>query len=146
MTTHLKVQPHKIVNLQSFTVPPDNALGNRFFYDRQAGSPFAVPKGWSFIVTDIIVFPSPSSGPIPDPSRFVYAVISFTNGGERNFQASVFNDDFRHFSLTSAIVIPPGHAPQFRNTTFSNTPAEAQLLGYFTEGAGLGPGEVAKFF
>jgi hypothetical protein len=146
MATHLNVLPNKIVNLQSFTIAPDNSLGNKFFYDRQADAPFVVPKGWSFIVTDIIVFASPLSGPIPDPNRFVFAVVSFTNGSERNFQASVFGDESKHFGLTSAIVIPPGHEPQFRNTTFSNSYAEAQLLGYFAEGSGLGPGEQVTFF
>jgi hypothetical protein len=146
MATHLNALPNKIVNLQTFTIPPDNSLGYKFFYDRQEGSQFAVPKGWSFIVTDVVIFASPLAGPIPDPDRFVYAVVSFTNGSERNFQASVFGDDTRHFSLTSAIVIPPGHEPQFRNTTFSNSSAEAQLIGYFTEGAGMRPGERATFF
>ncbi len=146
MTTHLKVQPNRIVNLQTFTIPPDNELGYRFYYDRQEGSPFYVPKGYSFIVTDIVVFASPLAGPIPDPSRFVYAIVSLTNGSERNFQVSVFGDDSRHFGLTGAMIVPPGHQPQFRNTTFSNSSAEAQLIGYFTEGAGLEPGEDVSFY
>lgn len=141
--THLNVEPRQMVELTSMTIAPNNSTGNLFFYDRDASAPFQVPKGWSFVVTDIIMYPSPvSEGPIPSPSRFVLAVVSFTNGGERNFQTAIEGDGTRHFPLSGAFVVPAGHAPQFRNTTFSNSHAEAQLLGYFVHAPGLAPGQV----
>jgi hypothetical protein len=139
--THLQVQPRKIVFLSSFTIAPNNQVGNRFFYDRHAEAEFSVPDGWSFLVTDIIVYASPVQGPLPDPNRYILAVIDFTNGGDRSFTAAVLTDATRHFPLTSAFVIPGGHAPAFRNTTFSTSHAEANLLGYFVQDDGLGPGE-----
>ncbi|MDQ2987621.1 MAG: hypothetical protein M3R60_00795 [Pseudomonadota bacterium] len=140
--THLNVQPRQMVSLESMGIAPNNAGGNKFFYDRQSGSPFVVPRGWSFVVTDIIAFATPTGeGPIPNPNRFVLAVVSFTNGGERTFQVAMQGDGTFHFPLTGAFVIPAGHEPTFRNTTFSNSHAEAQLLGYFVHADGLGPGE-----
>jgi hypothetical protein len=141
--THLNVAPRQMVNLSSMDIAPNNSPGNLFYYDRNARSPFQVPKGWSFVVTDVIVYSSPiGEGPVPSPSRFVLAVVSFTNGGDRILTVTVEGDATRHFPLSGAFVIPAGHAPEFRNTTFSNTHAEAKLLGYFVHAPGLGPGEV----
>ena len=130
-----------MVELSSMTIAPNNNTGNKFFYDRVASSPFQVPKGWSFVVTDIILYASPVAGPIPDPNRFVLVFVGFTNGEERSFQAAIRGDETKHFPLSGALVIPAGHEPTFRNTTFSNSHAEAKLLGYFVHSPGLAPGE-----
>lgn len=140
--THLNVQPKKMVALSSMGIAPKNEVGNKFFYDRDSAAEFTVPKGWSFVVTDIIVYATPTQeGPIPNPNRFVFVVISFTNAGERTFQATILGDETKHFPLSGAFVVPAGHEPQFRNTTFSNSHAQGQLLGYFVQAEGLGPGE-----
>lgn len=140
---HLNVPQRKMVFLSSFTIPNDNSGGHQFFYDREASAPFSVPKGWSFIVTDIIVYASPLAGPLPDPNRYILAVVAFTNGEARQFTASFLTDNTMHAPLTGAYVVPSGHTPTFRNTTFSTSYAEANLLGYFVQGDGLGPGEPA---
>jgi hypothetical protein len=139
--THTNVLPNRMVALSSMTVSPDNSLGHLFFYDRNENSPFLVPRGWSFVVTDIIIFPA-TTGQIPNPNRFVLAVVSFTNGSDRVFEVAVTGDQTVQYGLTGAYVIPAGHAPQFRNTTFSNSTAEAKLLGYFVQAVGLNPGQV----
>lgn len=139
--THLNVQPRRMVALSSMGVAPNNELGNLFYYDRFPDAPFSVPKGWSFVVTDIIVYATPIAGPIPNPNRFVFVVVSFTNEINRFFQAAIQGDATKHFPLSGAFVVPAGHVPQFRNTTFSNSYAQGQLLGYFVQAVGLGPGE-----
>jgi hypothetical protein len=57
-TTHLNVEVENLINLESFCMNNDNSSDNQFFYDRQSQSPFSIPKGFSFVVTDIIVFPN----------------------------------------------------------------------------------------
>jgi hypothetical protein len=141
--THLNVHQKKMVYLSSFTIRNDNTGGHLFYYDRQFDAPFSVPKGWSFVVTDVTVAASPVAGPLPDPNRYILAVVNFTNNGERTFQASLLTDNTMHTAFTGAYVIPAGHTPTFRNTTFSTSYAEAKLLGYFVPGDALGPGEPA---
>ncbi len=82
---HLNAPQRKMVFLSSFTIPNDNSGGHQFFYDRQPTAPFSVPQGWSFIVTDIIVYASPLAGPLPDPSRYILAMVAFTNGALRHW-------------------------------------------------------------
>jgi hypothetical protein len=139
--THLRVHPKSIVNAASLAIPPDNTPGHRFYYDRQGGALFFVPDGWCFIVTDITVAAAPMQPPMPDPDRYILATVCFTNGGERHFNASVLHDVTAHYQLGGAFVIPGGHTPEFRNTTFSTSHAEARLLGYFLKGDALLPGE-----
>jgi hypothetical protein len=131
------------VFVSSFTIANDNSGGHEFYYDRQYPHVFSVPEGWSFVVTDIIVYASPVQGSIPDPNRYILAVVNFTNNGARHFVASFLNDNTRHYPLSGGYVIPSGHTPSFRNTTLSTSYAEANLLGYFVEGNGLNSGEPA---
>lgn len=138
--THLNVNQRKIVHLVTRPIPADNTGGHPFFYD-ETTTAFSVPKGWSFVVTDIFVWASPLQGPIPDPHRFIFAVVNFDNGGDRIFEAEVLTDVTGHFPLSGAYVVPAGHTPTFRNTTFSTSHAKARLLGYVVEGDGLKPGE-----
>src|SRR5262245_10307448 len=57
-STHLNVPVKDIVNLESFCIANDNSLTNQFYYDRQLNAPFSIPHGFSFVVTDITVFPN----------------------------------------------------------------------------------------
>jgi hypothetical protein len=141
--THLQVHQKRIVNVSSFTITNDNSQGHKFYYDRQHPRVFSVPKGWAFVVTDIIVYASPVQGPIPDPNRFILAVVNFTNGGARHFTALFSGDNTMHYPLGGGYVVPSGHTPEFRNTTFSSSHAEANLLGYFVKGNGLDANESA---
>jgi hypothetical protein len=139
--THLRVHQKAIACAASMAIAPDNTSGHRFYYDRQASTVFAVPQGWSFIVTDITVSASPLQPPMPDPNRYILATVHFTNGGERSFNVAVLSDATAHYQLGGAYVIPGGHTPEFRNTMFSTSHAEARLLGYFIKGEALQPGE-----
>jgi hypothetical protein len=139
--THLRVHQKAIVNVASMAIAPDNTAGHRFYYDRQAASVFSVPHGWSFIVTDIMVAAAPTQAPIPSADRYILATVNFTSGAERSFQASVLSDATAHYQFGGAYVIPGGHTPEFRNTMFSTSHAEARLLGYFIKGDALQPGE-----
>jgi hypothetical protein len=139
--THLNVHQRKIVHLATHTIQNNNIGAHPFYYDSSA-TVFSVPKGWSFLVTDIFLFSSPVQGPIPDPDRFILGVINFSNFGDRIFEGAVLTDATGHFPLSGAYVIPAGHAPTFRNTSFSTSYAKARLLGYFVAGNGLQPGEV----
>jgi hypothetical protein len=139
--THLNVHQRRIVHLVTRPAPPNNSGGHRFFYD-ETETAFAVPRGWSFLVTDVFVWPSPLQGPIPDPNRFIFVVVNFDNTGDRILEAQVRTDVTRHFPLSGAFVIPSGHAPTLRNTSFSTSHAKAKLLGYFVAGNGLQSGEV----
>lgn len=138
--THLNVHQRKIVQLATHTIENNNIGAHPFYYDNSA-TVFSVPKGWSFLVTDIFIFSSPLQGPIPDPGRFIFGVINFSNFGDRIFEGAVLTDATGHFPLSGAYVIAAGHAPTFRNTSFSTSHAKARLLGYFVEGNGLQPGE-----
>jgi hypothetical protein len=54
--THLRVEINRIINIQTLNLPKDNT-SQPFYYDRQPGSPFSVPAGFSFVITDIIIQP-----------------------------------------------------------------------------------------
>lgn len=138
--THLNVHPRQIVHLVTRPIAPDNLGMHPFFYD-ETNNEFSVPKGWSFLVTDIFVWASPLQGPIPDPNRYILAVVNFDNGGSRIFEAEMLTDRIAHFPLTGAYVVPGGNAPTFRNTSFSTSHAKARLLGYVVKEEGLQPGE-----
>jgi hypothetical protein len=48
----------ELVNVESFCI--DNEINNdvRFYYDRRLESPFVIPEGYSFVVTDIVAYPA----------------------------------------------------------------------------------------
>ena len=51
--THLNGTSRQIVWLSTECLPNDNS-SDSFFYDRDRRAPFTVPKGFSFVITDII--------------------------------------------------------------------------------------------
>ena len=53
--THLNVGVRELVNLVSSCVSEPNTGTDRFLYDRNL--PFAIPEGYSLVVTDIIAQP-----------------------------------------------------------------------------------------
>ena len=133
--THLRVEINRIINIQTFSLPKDNT-SQPFYYDRQPGSPFSVPAGFSFVITDIIIQPEVTS---LTPNQFFLAVI--TIGGARSF-TSRSDGSTRHYPLSGGLVIPGGASLDARNTTFSAGTAEVQLLGYFVkEALALGTGK-----
>jgi hypothetical protein len=131
--THLGVPVKQIVNLRTENIPNDNAGGALFRYDRE-GDPFAVPPGFSFVVTDIFVDPV-------SPPNTTDAYLVVVNLGGRLFDAKFIGAETRHFPLAGGMVIPAAAIPDARNTTFSSGACEVQLLGYFVKGEGLAGGQ-----
>jgi hypothetical protein len=131
--THLGVPSKQIVNLETNQVPNDNSGGALFRYDR-SGAEFAIPPGYSFVVTDVLVQPAN-----PPNTTDVYLVV--LNFGGRLFEASFVGSELRHYPLVGGMVINAGAVPDARNTTSSSAPVDVQLLGYFVKGEGLDGGE-----
>ena len=140
--THLNVPVGNIVNLVTMQLNNNNTAA-LFYYDRQPGSEFNVPQGYSFVVTDIIVNPENSKPILPDQ----YYLVVVTIDGGRSFTVRC-NGYTAHYPLSGGLTIPPskGHCDPIiklnaRNTTFSTGPVEVQLLGYFIKGVALERGK-----
>jgi hypothetical protein len=131
-----------IVNLVTMQLPNNNAA-QPFYFDRQVTAPFAVPPGYSFVITDIFVNPEVTKFV---PGQF-YMVVVTVDGG----RSITVRRDGRtaHLALSTGLVVPEPSTPSpgskgldVRNTTFSAGPVEVQLLGYFVRVAtGLGVGK-----
>lgn len=134
--THLAVPVNHIVHVETFSVDNDNTGGHGFFYDRGSNSPFLVPDGFSFVVTDVFV--EPESVGVND-SRYYLAVIGLAPGEARSFTARFGGTATYHAAFSGGMVIPGGTQPTARNTTFSSTDIGVRMLGYFVEGDGLPP-------
>jgi hypothetical protein len=138
--THLGVSVDRIVNLMTFQLTNDNK-SQPFYFDGEANAPFDVPKGFSFVVTDIIVNPAITSF---SANQFFLVVVTIDGG---RFFTIRCDGHTAHYSLTGGLVIPEictsgAKRLDVRNTTFSTGPIVAQILGYFVEvAAGLGVGE-----
>jgi hypothetical protein len=134
---HLGVAPNRIVNLRTFGVPNDNSGGALFYYDRDSFSPFSVPEGYSFVVTDVFILPD--VGSLADNQQmFVYVDL-----GGRSFAAQYASAEIRHFALAGGLVVPGGATPTARNTTYSTHSCDVQMLGYFVRAEALASGEPA---
>lgn len=131
--THLGVPASAIVNIETFQVTNNNSGGSGFFYDRQS-TPFTVPPGFSFVITDIFVEPT---GTTVNDSKYYLVVIEF---GARSFTAQFGGSATHHVAFQSGMVIPAGIATTARNTTFSATPVDVRMQGYFVEGNVPAPG------
>jgi hypothetical protein len=134
--THLEVPSSRIINLSTFCMTNDNT-SRPYFYDRASSAPFSmVPEGFSFVITDIII--DPCGLQLPKPTDKLLVVVSI--GCCRSFSSGYREAVTQHYPLTGGFVIPEGTSVAGRNTTFSTTGAEVQLLGYFVRGPGLGVG------
>jgi hypothetical protein len=134
--THLGVPPSQIVNLHTQTMLNDNSGGNVFYYNRLGSSQFIVPPKYSFVVTDVILEPND----LTETDDYL-VVVSIGPMGSRTFQFQTLNQRQLHFAFTGGMVMPSGHTPSARNTTFSTNSCEIQLLGYFVRGKALDEGE-----
>jgi hypothetical protein len=131
-----------IANLVTMQLPKDNSA-QPFYFDRQVGSPFRVPAGYSFVTTDVFVNPEVTNF----AGNQFYLVVVTADGGR---SITIRTDGrTRHVALTTGLVVPEPSTPspgakglEVRNTTFSAGPVEVQLLGYFVRVAsGLGVGQ-----
>jgi len=140
--TQLDPSVETIANVVTMQLPKNNAA-HPFYFDRQVTTPFAVPPGYSFVITDVIVNPEITSFA---PGQF-YLVVITADGG----RSITVRSDGRtaHQALATGLVVPEPSTPspgskglEARNTTFSAGPVEVQLLGYFVRVAtGLGVGK-----
>ena len=138
--THLNGSSRQIVQASTFCLQNNNTRGP-FFYDRRERSPFVVPKGFSFVITDIIITPC-----IVDPNltdRFL--VVVDIGDGSRNFVAGYIGAITQHYHLTGGIVVPEETTVAGRNTTASSSLVDVVLLGYFVKGPGLDEGQPFPF-
>jgi hypothetical protein len=141
--TQVDTSVETITNLLTMQVPNDNTA-QPFYFDRQVGSPFAVPAGYSFVIKDVFVNPQVTNF----AAGQFYLVVVTVDGG----RSITVRSDGRtaHLDLASGLVVPAPSTPSpggkglsVRNTTFSTGPVEVQLLGYFVRVAtGLGVGQV----
>jgi hypothetical protein len=133
---HLGVAPNRVVNLRTYTLPNDNSGGALFYYDRDIQSPFSVPEGYSFVVTDVFILPNVGTL-AANQQMFVYLSL----GAGRDFGAHYASAEIRHFALAGGLVIPGGTTPTARNITDSTHDCDVQMLGYFVKAEALASGE-----
>jgi len=140
--TQVTVSVETIANLVTMQLANNNTA-QPFYFDRQATAPFAVPPGYSFVITDVIVNPELTSFAA---GQFYLVVVTADGGRSITVQS---DGHMTHLALASGLVVPAPSTPSpgakglsARNTTFSTGPVEIQLLGYFVRVAtGLGVGQ-----
>lgn len=143
MPTHIGIPLKRIINLETEQLANDNTA-HAFFFDRQFSSVFAMPKGCSFVITDIVVHPEVTKF---SSTQFFLVVITIDGGRSLSVRC---DGRSKHISLTSGLVIPDNNIPSpgtkgltGRNTTFSTGPVNIQVMGYFINGErALGVGKV----
>ncbi len=133
--THLNVTSRRIVNVSTYCLPNDNSGDHPFYYDRQKQQFDPVPRGWSFVITDIIITMCHAE---PNQTDRFGVVVEVLDG--RAFTAGFVGALTQHYHLTGGLVVPEEKWIVGRNTTSSSSSVNVQLLGYFVRGPGLGLG------
>ena len=137
--THLNVPVGEIVNLESNCIPADNSLEHKFWYDGPRPAPsFAIPEGYSFVVTDIIGHPSCGRSGTPTD---LYLALVEDQHADRSYTIRFRGDGGQHYAFTGGLVFTAGNEPRPRNTAFSASNIVIQVVGYFVKGDGLGTGQ-----
>ena len=140
--THLGVPVDRMANLVTMQLPKNNTA-QPFYFDREATAPFAVPPGFSFVITDVLVDPEVTTF---SASQFFLVVITIDGG--RSIEVRC-DGRGTHIALAGGLVVPDPGTPSpgskgltARNTTFSTGPVQAQVLGYYVKAStGLGTGK-----
>ena len=130
--THLNVRAGQIVNLDTFCITQD---GNKhtLYFDRSS-KPFEIPQGYSFVVTDIIVYPAFCTLD-PDPNARWVFLLEGSLG--RHFQVAFRGDTTMHYGLTGGLAYGPDNLPAVRmlqGTELNSALLDVQVLGYFVKG------------
>ncbi len=133
--THLNVTSRRIVNASTYCLPNDNSGSHPFYYDRQERQFDPVPKGYSLVITDIIITMCQTESNLTDGFLVIVEVLD-----GRSFLAGFVEALTQHYHLTGGLVVPEEKWIVGRNTTSSSSSVNAQLLGYFVRGPGLGLG------
>lgn len=121
----------------------NNNRAKPFYFDRQPNSPFKIPDGFSFLITDLIIHPEITSF---SDNQFFLVVVTIDGGRSITVRC---DGRTAHYPLTGGLVAPGPEVPSpgskgisARNTTFSTGPVEVQLIGYFVKAAsGIGVGK-----
>ena len=139
MSTHLNVPARWIVNLETEQLNNDNS-SHAFYFDREFSSPFDIPTGYSFIITDIIVNPASTNF---SPADFYLVLVTVDSGRSITIRCDGHS---HHTALTGGLVVPGPDIPSpglkgltGRNTAFSTGPVGIQLLGYFIDSESVLP-------
>jgi hypothetical protein len=131
---------NQIVDVVTFCVPPNNNPMS-FLYDRTSQSPFTVPQGFSFVITDIIITPC-----LHLPNTTDRFLVSVDIGvGSRNFLAGYIGASTQHYALAGGLVVPEGADLRARNLPDSADSVDVQLLGYIVNEPGLAVGAPFPF-
>src|ERR1700747_392258 len=102
--TQVDASVETITNVVTMQVPKDNTA-QPFYFDRQVGSPFAVPAGYSFVITDVFVNPEVTSF----AAGQFYLVVITADGGR---SITIRSDGHTaHLALASGVVVPEPNTP-----------------------------------
>jgi hypothetical protein len=132
--THLNVQVGEIVNLSTFCAFQDGQI-YPLFYDR-AEPQLTIPKGWSLVITDVIV--TMCNFDAGQEARWDF-VLQGTDA--RSFTISFRGDTTKHYQFSGGLAFSADNLPAVRSLRTTNTSgANVQVLGYFVKGNALPPG------
>lgn len=135
----LAVDPKNTINLESMCLENNNSLDNVFYYDRRDDRPFIIPLGYSFVTTDIIVYPDCANA--GQNATFNTLALVEDPQVSRKFTIRLSGTDTKHYALSGGLVFSAGSTPRPRNTTFSSGRVQIQLFGNLVRGKALNSGE-----
>ena len=141
--THLNVPVGQIVFLSTMCVAPTN-VRRPFFYDRSESLPFAVPNGFSFVITDLIL---EHCSVDPETTNQQTLAILDIGHGSRFFSAGFLGAETKHYPFAGGLVVPEGTEVAGRvvggrdTAHLASTAIEFKVLGYFVQGHGLAENE-----
>ena len=129
--THLSVPVDCLANLVTMQLPNNNKA-QPFYFDRSPTLPFVVPPAYSFVITDIFVEAETTSY---STAQFLLVVVTIDGGRSIEVRCGGYG---AHVALSGGLVVPAQGIPgadrlNARNTTFSNGPAQVQVLGYYVK-------------
>ena len=139
--THLGVQVQEIASLTSNCMPPNDELEKQFLYSGGTQH-FNIPPGYSFVVTDVLLFPSCANTARSDAIFSVTLKEPGTREASERFNFRVRGTEaMRHFPLAGGMAFSSGSTPQPTGLSRNPSYLEIQLLGYFVKGRALNSGE-----
>jgi hypothetical protein len=130
--THLNVRVREIVQLDTFCISQDGAR-HPLYFDRSSDQ-FEIPEGYSFVVTDINVYPALCEANVDAGTRWLFSLEGLDG---RYFQVSFRGDTTMHYGFTSGIAYGPDNVPavrMIRDPALNTGLLDVQVLGYFVRG------------
>lgn len=102
--SQVNISVETIANLLTMQLANNNTA-QPFYFDRQPGAPFKVPKGYSFVITDVIVNPQVTSFAA---GQFFLVVVTADGGRSITVQS---DGHMTHLALASGLVVPEPSTP-----------------------------------